>query len=112
MKGKVKFDYILSNGSPHQELKIELLYAPANRHYQLMVDFGEGGVDFGTLSTNNRGYAGLEFDNTPQSNQRQIADFLPPDRDVRHIHRVQIFWEGQSVFEASFQFSKNTNDAA
>jgi hypothetical protein len=107
MKGKIKFDYKLENGSPKQELEIEIKRAPANMHYQLMVDFGDGNVDFGTLSTNNQGCAELEFYSSPEFNQRQITDFLPPGRDVRNIHRIQIFLKGKSVFEARFQFSTN-----
>lgn len=107
MKGKVKFDYKLENGSPKQELEIEIKRALANKNYQLIVNFGDGNVDFGTLSTNNIGCAELEFYSSPEFNQKQITDFLPPGRDVRNIHYIQIFLEGKSVFEARFQFSTN-----
>ncbi len=102
MQGQVKFDYELRDGLPWQGFGVAIKHAPANKDYRLMVDFGNGGIDFGIFSTNSLGSAGLEFDSTSALGRKQIADFLPPGQDVRNIRCVQILLGDKPVLEARF----------
>ena len=65
--------------------------------------FGEGViVNFGALTTNDRGRVKVEFEDSPKSGQIQINNLLPDGKEVRDIQQVQITLEGRPVLEANF----------
>lgn len=75
---------MLEENGIEQELEIEIEHDVANMIYGIGVEFGEGVVDFGTLTTNNRGRVKVEFE-----------DFLKPGQ-------VQIILDGSPVLNANF----------
>lgn len=102
LEGKAKFKHELEDNGVEQELEIEIEHAAANTSYGISVDFGDGVVDFGTLTTNDRGRVKVEFEDSPKSGQVQINDLLPDSKDVRDIQQVQITFEESPVLEANF----------
>lgn len=69
---------------------------------ELVWNLVKGVVDFGTLTTNDRGRVKVEFEDSPKSGQVQINDLLPDGKDVRDIQQVHITLEGSPVLEANF----------
>ena len=103
IEGKAKFKHELEGNGIEQELEIEIEHAAANTTYGIGVEFvGEGVVDFGTLTTNDRGRVKVEFEDSPKSGQIQINNLLPDGKDVRDIQQVHITLDGSPVLEASF----------
>ncbi len=102
IEGKVKFKYELEDSSIEQELEVEIEHAVANTSYGMSVGFAERVVDFGILTTNDRGRVKVEFEDSPKSGQVQINNLLPDGKDVRDIQQVQITLDGNPVLEAKF----------
>ncbi len=102
IKGKAKFKHEREDSDIEQELEIEIERAVANTTYRIGVEFGAGVVDFGTLTTNNRGRVKVEFEDSPESDQVQINNLFPDGKDVRDIQHVQITLDGSPVLNANF----------
>ena len=102
IEGKVKFKYKSEDNGVQQEFEVEIEDAPAETTYGIFVDFGDGGVNFGTMTTNSFGRAEIEFDSSPEANQILIDPLLPSGKDVRDIQLVEITLNGTVVMSASF----------
>ncbi len=102
IEGKAKFKHKLEDNGTQQELEIEIEDAPAETTYGILVDFGDGGVDFGSMTTSNLGRAEVEFESSPGANQTQINNLIPSGKDVRDIQQVQLTLDGTVVLQASF----------
>lgn len=102
LEGKAKFKHKLEDNGIEQKLEIEIEHAVANTTYGISVDFGEGGVDFGTLTTNDRGRVEIKFGNSAKSGQIPIDNLLPDGKDVRDIQYIKITLDGTLVMEANF----------
>ena len=101
IEGKAKYKYEIKRDGIEQELEIEIEHAAANTIYGIGVEFGEGVVDFGTLTTNDRGRDQVEFEDSPKSGQVQLNNLLPEGKDVRDIKQIQITLVGSPVLKAS-----------
>ncbi len=100
--GKVKFKHESKNSGVQQEFEVEIEDAPADTTYGISVNFGDGGVNFGNMTTNRFGRAEIEFDSSPETGEIQIAPLLPNGKDVRDIQLVEITLNGTVVLTASF----------
>lgn len=70
-----------------------------------MVDFGNEEADFGMFGTDDQGSAKLEFASCPKLNQEQIADYLPPGKDVRNVQRILVYLQGRPALTAELQLN-------
>lgn len=66
--------------------ELEIEYAAANTIYGFDMKFGEDIVDFGTLTTNERGCVKVDFEGSLKLGQVQLNKLLFDGKDVRDIH--------------------------
>ena len=102
LEGKAEIKFKEEDGPSQQELEVEIEDAPANTAYAIRVEFPTGSVDFGTITTNEFGRAEVEFDTSPDVDERDLLGFIPSGQDVRDIIRVQVTLDGSLVLEGSF----------
>ena len=102
IEGKAKFKHELEDSGAQQEFKVEIEDTLADTTYGILVDFGDGGVDFGAMTRNSRGRVEMEFDSSPKANEIQINNLFPSGKDVRDIQQVQVTLKGMVVMEANF----------
>jgi uncharacterized protein DUF5666 len=102
IEGKAKFKHELEDNGTQQEFEVEIEDALAETTYRILVDFGDGGVDFGSMTTSSLGRVEVEFDSSPEANEIQINNLLPSGKDVRDIQQVQVTLNGTVVMEANF----------
>ncbi len=102
IEGKVKFKYEPKNDGIKQELEVEIENAEINTAYGITVDFGNGGVDLGSIVTDGRGDAEIEFKSDPRRNDIQISSILPDNKDVRDIQHIEITLGGDIILQADF----------
>jgi len=105
MKGKIRFDYGFNDGSPCQELEINISDGEANKVYRLVVEFGSEEADFGMFGTDDHGNAKLEFASHPKLNQEKITDYLPAGEDVRNIQRVLVYLQDHPTLVTELQLN-------
>ena len=100
--GKAEFKYKEEDGPAQQEFEVEFEDAPANTSYAVWVEFTSGAVEFGTLTTDEFGSADVEFDSSPEIDERDLNAVMPAGSDVRDIISVEIRQDGSLVLAGSF----------
>ena len=99
VNGKLETRYRVKNNVVDQNLEVEIEDAPPGNVYLITVLFGSDAVDFGTMTTDERGNAEAEFETGDDGEEGELAALLPDGLDVRDITGVQILLEGDVVLE-------------
>ncbi len=99
LEGKADIRFRQEDGAAQQKLEVEIEDALAGTSYGIRVEFPSGTFDFGTITTDESGRAEVEFETSPDHDERDLDAVIPAGLDVRDVIRVQITLDGTVVLE-------------